>query len=306
MTDCHPHSILLFADIPGAARLYASLSENEALHAVDRFSKRMARSIDGYSGQTIRHHDNALQTSFDNADDALHCALDMQQRIADLPPVGGLRLSIRIALHRSAGHAVDPIAMREASLLLALGEGGEILCSPDFVAGLASTPPSELVRLDPLRLTNGFDTANTPFVVQRAHSPITPVAENQPSLVTSLPAPPVQQAIVTPSSERLCLRYRGKSLLLDEKTPLLTIGRDPQNTLVVDDRKSSRHHAMIEWRTDGFYLTDNSTNGTFLRPTGEQEQMLRLQAVRLAGSGQICLGSSCNDAAAEIIEFEPL
>src|SRR4028119_1621082 len=46
---------------------------------------------------------------------------------------------------------------------------------------------------------------------------------------------------------------------------VLTIGRDPTNNLVIDDKRVSRRHARFERDDAGFYIHDlESTNGTYL------------------------------------------
>ncbi len=45
----------------------------------------------------------------------------------------------------------------------------------------------------------------------------------------------------------------------------ITIGRSPDNDVVIDCKLASRHHAMIQKIKDAFFLKDTaSTNGTFL------------------------------------------
>ena len=49
---------------------------------------------------------------------------------------------------------------------------------------------------------------------------------------------------------------------------MTTIGRSPENDLVVDDPSTSSKHATLDHSTNGLLLTDlNSTNGTFLNGT---------------------------------------
>ena len=86
-------------------------------------------------------------------------------------------------------------------------------------------------------------------------------------------------------------------------------GNDVQRdtvAVIVDDRRVSRQHARIERRSDGFYLVDTSTNGSFVSIQGRQEALVRKHDVLLEGRGKICLGSTINDGRSECLEFEHL
>lgn len=53
-----------------------------------------------------------------------------------------------------------------------------------------------------------------------------------------------------------------------KKIPLvakITIGREFDNNVVVDNKLASRHHAVIQKIRDAYFIKDeNSTNGTFV------------------------------------------
>ena len=72
--------------------------------------------------------------------------------------------------------------------------------------------------------------------------------------------------------------------------PRLSIGREDNNDLVVIDSRKSRHHAVVEWRLAGFYLTDQSTHGTFLMTGAEAPMSIRRDTVQLIGAGQVSFG----------------
>ncbi len=59
-------------------------------------------------------------------------------------------------------------------------------------------------------------------------------------------------------------RSTGDQEVLWEQ-PVLTVGRDPANDLVIEHRLASRRHARFEKDESGFYVRDlDSTNGTFV------------------------------------------
>ena len=58
------------------------------------------------------------------------------------------------------------------------------------------------------------------------------------------------------------LVFNKQKIKLVEK---ITIGRDSDNDVVVDDRLASRHHCIIQKIKDSYFLKDEeSTNGTFV------------------------------------------
>lgn len=58
------------------------------------------------------------------------------------------------------------------------------------------------------------------------------------------------------------LMFNKKKIELVAK---ITIGRESDNDVVVDNRLASRHHAVIQKIKDAYFIKDdNSTNGTFI------------------------------------------
>src|SRR3984885_11880669 len=69
----------------------------------------------------------------------------------------------------------------------------------------------------------------------------------------------------------------------DLTSNVLTIGRAPDNQMVLQDQQASSHHAEIRPDTQGYLLVDlNSRNGTFVN-----EQRLMAQTPRLLISGDV-------------------
>ena len=291
--------IVMFADVSGSAGLFERLGDTEAMYAVERCLKRMTRSIGGYRGRTAQIVGDELLATFDSAEEACQAAIDMQQRIADLPPVSGLKLTIRIGLH--AGVVVEEDgklsgdAINNAARIAGIARRNQILGSTALVAELPQ-PGVIVVKAVPELGTVPENGAT--LALYQVHWPSHTVGATHPHSIPGL------ESIIP--IERLCVRYHGKAFLLDSKTPVLTLGRDLACKLVIDDRKASRQHARIEKRGDDYFLVDTSTNGSFVTLSGQQEVMVRRHELQLEGSGRVCFGSSGNDPSADSADFEHL
>lgn len=286
-------TIVMFADVSGSSALFERLGNKEAMHAIQRCLKRMNRSIEGYQGKTLQIIGDELLARFDSAEDACQAAVDMQRRIASLPPASGHKLNIRVGLHAGmvteADGKISGDVVTNAARIAGLSRSTQVVGSSALVAELAK---------------NGVHTA-------KLAPELGSITEN--GIRVELfhiywPGHGVPTAALGPQSvlptERLCIRYRGNTHLLDARNPLLTLGRDLNCKLIIEDRKASRQHARIEKRDDGYYLVDNSSNGSFVYIEGRQEILLRKHDLLLEGKGRICFGASGNDPAADGADFE--
>lgn len=300
------HKTIMFADVSGSARLFERLEDNEAATAVERCMKRMEHSIKGFAGRTLQVAGDELQALFESPEEACMAAIDMQLRVADLPPISGLKLTIRIGLH--CGEIVEQFdtvlgeAVNTTARITGMARVDQILASHR----LADLLPSNcLVYVAPLvgvsAIREGKDLVDLVQIDWQRHEAY------QRKHQAPNPAASAAGTSATPqSSSRLCLRYRGKAFLLDDKTPTLSLGRDPSSKLLIQDRKASRAHGRIEKRDACYFYIDASTNGSFVSFLGQTEVLLRKDEIQLLGSGRICFGSSRNDPLADYADFEYL
>lgn len=298
MTKTPPAMTLMFADISGSTRLFERLGDTEAAYAIDRCIKRMTRSVEACKGRTVQVSGDELFAAFESAEDACQAAVEMQERTADLPPVSGLKLTIRIGLHlgvvTAAGNTLVGSAVTTAARIAGLARPDQILASSRLVEALPAHPQA---LLKPSPELGKIEEEGNQFELLEVHWVKREGMAEKPEAA----APAEESAI-----QRLCIRYRGKAFLLDDKTPQLTLGRDPDNKLLIVDRKASRNHAKIERRGDGYYYLDTSTNGSFVSFTGQHEIMVRHDKVLLQGNGRVCFGSSGNDPKSDFVDFEHL
>ncbi len=291
---------VLFADVSGSTRLYEKLGDTEALYAVDRCIKRMERAVEAFRGRVVKTIGDEVMAVFDSAEDAFQSATEMQQRITDLPPVSGVKLAIRLGFH--LGPVIEEKGdyfgdtVNTAARLAGLAKAGQALTSGETVARLP-----ELLQLS----TRDLDQMSVKGKAEGLH--VFEVLWQEGEELT-MKAPSIRPATGNGAAGggRLCIRYGGEVMVLDDKRPSLVFGRDAASDLVIRDRRASRNHGKIERRGGKFVLCDISTNGTYVGFTGEPEFFLRREEVVLRGSGRISFAASSSSENADIAEFEHL
>ena len=109
--------------------------------------------------------------------------------------------------------------------------------------------------------------------------------------------------VVGQSVAALLLRYHGSEILVSAETAGFVLGRGDICDLQVLQAHVSRQHAVIEFRRGNFYLTDQSTNGTYV--VNETDECIRLkrESAQLSGSGVLSLGRAPDKNEGELIEF---
>ena len=288
----------LFVSVSGSPRLFEKSGGAEALHAVDRCMKRIRRGVDGFRGRIVRATRDDLTALFETADEACQAAIAMQRRIADLPPVSGVKLAIRTGFHHGqlaveGGEFVGG-CVNTAECLAGLARPGQVLTTGETRTLLSRLLQSSTRGLEELSV-KGQSEEQPVFEVLWLESRAPPFPP-----IVDLPAPARERDV------RLCVRYGGHVEVLDRVRPSVIMGRDAGCDITVYDRRASRQHARIDRRGESFVLSDLSTNGTFVTIVGEPELFLRREEFILRSRGVIAFAASANSLDADIAEFEYL
>ncbi len=104
----------------------------------------------------------------------------------------------------------------------------------------------------------------------------------------------------------LILDLQKQHISVNYENPTITMGRDAKNRIVVDHPKVSRIHARIELHKNGFILSDQSTNGTHVFPSGGEAFLLKKEKWTMEGDGIIYLGKAQTPDALNAIHFHIL
>ena len=125
----------------------------------------------------------------------------------------------------------------------------------------------------------GLDEADQPGV-PAARSPIPPPSMGEGTAVFVIPGADGPRATLRET------RSDGSTRAISFDGRPLTIGRAPDNGLVIRDGRASRHHARIDARRGTLILTDlGSTNGSFVNDR-------RVESVALGAGDRIRIGTT--------------
>ena len=294
MTSAATEFAVLFADVSGSTRLYESVGDAAALDTIGRCLATMRTACEGHGGRVVKTIGDEVMAVFPGADHAAEAAAEMQARISEQPVEGRVRLAIRVGFHFGPAIEVEGDvfgdSVNTAARMAALAKSEQVILSGQTADLLSPLLRTRVRQIDSLTVKGKHkDIGIFELIWQGPDADLTALAT---------------RPIHVPA--RILLRHGEREIELNEARPGMTLGRDPQNDVVIADRMASRLHARIERRRDKFVLVDQSSNGTFVTIEGDAEIQLRREEIVLRGRGRATFGHVWKGAADEVLTFSCL
>jgi len=291
MPDAASEFAVLFADVSGSTRLYEAVGDAAALDTIGRCVATIRTACEGHGGRVVKTIGDEVMAVFAEADHAAEAAAEMQARISEQPAVERVRLAIRVGFHFGPAIEVEGDvfgdSVNTAARMTALAKSEQVILSGQTADLLSPLLRARVRQIDSLTVKGKQkDIRIFELIWQGPDADLTALAT---------------RPLVAPARILLC--HGTREIELNEARPNLTLGRDPQNDVVIADRMASRLHARVERRRDKFVLVDQSSNGTFVTIEGEPEIQLRREELTLRGRGCVTFGHARKDAADEVLTF---
>jgi len=291
MTEANTAFAVLFADVSGSTRLYEKLGNAEALIAVGQCLDLVRAACEGRSGRVVKTIGDEAMTVFRSVDDAVEAAAEVQAKLAELAPVGGVRLGMRMGFQFGPAIEADGDfygdSVNVAARMVGLAKAGQVITSSETVEALSPWLRSRFRELDSLTVKGKAEDIRICELLWQ---------ESADELTALSTRPKSQPA-------KMWLRLGERQIELTESQDALTLGRDLQCDVVIADRMASRMHARIERRRDKFVLIDQSSNGTYVTVEGEKEILVRREELVLRGRGNISFGHAAQPGATEVLTY---
>ena len=278
--DARDKAAILFVDVSGSTRYFERHGEVAGHAMLARCFGIVVPEIERHGGRVVKPLGDGLLAVFDRASGlvaaarALHLAIDNANR--------PLPAAERIAVHcggdfgavvRDGGGDVFGDVVNVAARLQAIAGRDQTFVTKALVAMLTPDEHEQLRHLGSFPVHGRDREVETYEILWRAGLSTVEIQRDPVRLHSSL-----------------CLEFQGRVLELPADRNPLTVGRDPDNDLVVDDPAVSHHHAEIVCRKGLFYLIDRSTNGTFVQSEREGERHIHHGEYPLEGRGRLLLG----------------
>ncbi len=311
---------VLVAEIVGGDRLVTRLGEAETTRALDRCLNRIDLAIGSGNGEIVARDRSAVIATFEECDDGVLAACEAIDRVRKLPPVSGTQMQLRIGVHYGEAENGIGEGVEGARLILQACNADQSMASAlvvnelkAVVRKLASAEAFHDIVLDrlpwPVFMIGTHST--TTILSPSAPAPL-PRPEPSSPLTSLKPIPLAEPASAAPSPSspspspgpRMRLKHQHDILFVDGSRPVILLGRELGNDIVIIDPRASRQHARIERRREGFLLIDESTNGCFVLIEGQEEQCLKGASLPLTGSGRFGCGFSSREFENDLVFFE--
>ena len=291
MTPTHATLAVLFVDVSGSTRLYETIGDERALARVGRSLAMISRVCEDCGGRVIKTMGDGAMCVFDTADAAMRASRLMLEKNDEQQDPGEPGLGVHVGCHfgpvlESAGDVFGD-TVNLAARVAGLAKVGQIITTADTAATLSPELAARARKLHAMPVKGK----------QEAIMICEFLWHDAGDLTVYGTSPDHGRAA------RLVLRYDGREWEFEGPGELY-FGRDDGCHVVVADRKASRKHALVERRRDKFVLVDQSSNGTWVRFTGEAEGViLRREELMLRASGIICFGHVLAEGEGAPVEF---
>ena len=294
----HNKLTILFSDIAASTQLYERIGNTRASAIINTCLELMAKTADANQGQLIKTIGDEVMCRFSIPDFAARAAISMQETVSKDPKMVTHQIQLRIGIHH--GPVIEDTndlygdAVNLAARMVDQAKAGQIITNQLSLRKMSAEIIASARLVDQTR-------------VKGKHIPmeIYEIFWGQPeelTMIRRLSTIP-DDGLIPGKSLSLSLGLKKKRVNIDTEHPVITMGRDNGNAIVVNKPSVSRLHARIELRRSKFVLVDHSTNGTYIFPFNGPMQHIKRDEMVLEGEGIISLGKEPPSNSQMIIRY---
>lgn len=298
MTRKTINCVVMFADVAGSTTIYENMGDELARERISNALNTLIDIIRRHKGHLVKTIGDEILVYFTDVDMALLAAHTIQEVMEDDKKPETIGVSIRIGMQFGSAiletNDIFGDTVNVAARIASMAKARQILCTKEMAFLVKNSELSSRMRpFDRIRVKGKSENLDIYIFSWEEDGDITNMAT-----ASSFTNPARQQ-----QGEKLTLTYRSKRYKIPVATTSYILGRGRDCDLLVDGDLISRHHSKVEHRRGKFIITDQSTNGTFIKTQEGQEVFLRREELTLFGVGFISLGKKVDQNDEGIIQF---
>lgn len=290
--------IVMFADVAGSTAIYENLGDVEARERISKALNTLISICQRHKGVLVKTIGDEILVYFHDVDLSILAAQAIQETMEDDRSPETVGISIRIGMHYGSviyeENDIFGDTVNVAARVVAMTKARQILFTNELATRIKSTDLTYKTRqYDRIKVKGKEESLDVYLFSWEEDSDITNMAT-----ASNFTNPSKME-----QSEGLTLTYGDNTIKMDFNSDVINIGRGKDCDFIVAGDLISRFHAKIEVRRGKFVLTDQSTNGTYLRTRNGQNFFLRQEDITLFGNGVISLGKSVEKGKDNLVLF---
>ncbi len=290
--------VVMFADVAGSTAMYENMGDELARERISKALNTLISISQRHNGRLVKTIGDEILVFFTDVDMAVYAAKAIQETMEDDRSPETIGVSIRIGMqYGSAILENDDIfgdTVNVAARIASMAKARQILCTHEIAFLVKSAELANNMRpYDRLRVKGRNEPLDIYLYTWEQEGDITNMAT-----ASSFTNPARHQQATS-----LTLKYADKPHSIPTETTSFVLGRGKDCEMVVKGDLISRYHSKIEHRRGKFVITDQSTNGTFIRTKDGQDIFLRREEFTLFGEGYISLGKKVDLKDKNVIIF---
>jgi adenylate cyclase len=290
--------VVMFADVAGSTAMYENLGDDLARERISNALDTLISTCASHGGTLVKTIGDEILVYFMDVDGAMFSAREIQEVMEDDRVTETIGVSIRIGMQYGSAILEDGDifgdSVNVAARIANMAKARQILCTKEMAFMLKETELANNVRpFDRLRVKGKEEPLDVYIYVWEEEEDMTNMAVR-----TSFTNPGKYQM-----AETLIFTYEENRYSIPNTITSYILGRGGDCELIIKGELISRHHSKIEYRRGKFVITDQSTNGTFVKTLEGPEVFLRREELALFGSGYISLGKEVDYSDDYLIHF---
>jgi adenylate cyclase len=283
---------VMFADVAGSTRLYEQLGDVIANSIISEVIQLMQNATKLHNGIVVKTIGDEVMCRFSSANDCAKAAVLIQEKL-QLGMVQGQFVAVRIGFHSGPAIIQDDgdifgDTVNTAARMAGIAKGRQIIVTNETAQSLQDALLEKVRDFDRVHVKGKADAILISELVWE-NAGVTQMVSFD-NLVSQL-------------KQSLVLSCGDTKLSTDTESHDIQLGRSDNCDFIVDAELASRFHAKIGVKRGHFVLTDQSTNGTYIRSEEGSVSFLRRDEVNLEGKGAISLGAQITEDTPWLINF---